>query len=171
MNPSGSTPVAPVLTDPILAEIGTAVALGRSGHGADARAALEALWSRIGPEADPFHRCTLAHYLADLQPDPETELDWDERALAAVDELTTERLAQAHPGFSVPGFLPSLHLNLADVHRRLSHPDQARAHLALAMEFSTVLTDDAYGKLVRAGLEQVSEALAAGSTARLPGAP
>ncbi len=144
------------MTDPLLAEIGAAVELGRTDRPA-ARAALDALWERIGPDGDPQHRCALAHWAADLQDDPRDELVWDQRALAA--------------GAGLPAFLPSLHLNLADVHRRLGDPATAHRHLADARAVVGDLPDDGYGRIVRGGIEHVTEALAQGSTKRLPSAP
>jgi hypothetical protein len=153
--------------DPVLGEIMTAVALGHTGQAAEARAALDRLWQRIFLTGDAFHRCTLAHQLADLQPDEEAELYWDEQALAAAGELTDQRLQRVDPGLTVAGFLPSLQLNLADVHRRLGHTDRARTHLAKATELLPIVAEDSYGSLVRAGIEHVRHALTAGSTARL----
>ncbi|MFC7961067.1 hypothetical protein [Rhodococcoides kroppenstedtii] len=52
--------------DPSMEAITAAVVRGRGGDVAGARSDLEALWSETGVGGDPFHRCTLAHYLADL---------------------------------------------------------------------------------------------------------
>ncbi|RLP86210.1 hypothetical protein EAD89_21845 [Micromonospora sp. BL4] len=145
--------------DPTMTRIVDAVQLGRSGQQTLARDTLTALWDEIGGDGDAFHRCTLAHYLADLQESTEAELSWDERALAAVADLTDERAQQYHPSMQVQGFLPSLHLNLADDHRRLGHTALAREHLALAERFVGRLPDDPYGEMIRAGIRGVTEAL------------
>lgn len=50
----------------------------------------------------------------DLQEDALQELDWDLRALNAAGKLTDERVQKFHPSLTVAGFLPSLHLNVAD---------------------------------------------------------
>ncbi|MET7672798.1 hypothetical protein [Micromonospora luteifusca] len=157
--------------DPTMTRIIEAVQLGHSGTPGQARELLTALWDEIGPTGDALHRCTLAHYLADLQDTAEAELRWDQRALAAVTDLTDDRARQYHHALQVQGFLPSLHLNLADVHRRLSNPTLARAHLATARSLVEQLPADQYGDLVRAGVEHVDQALAAGSTARLDSHP
>jgi hypothetical protein len=157
--------------DPTLAQVTAAVTLGREGDRAGARRRLEELWGGIGPEGDPAHRCILAHYLADLQETPEAELEWDERAMATVDELTDERLQRVHPTLTVRGFLPSLHLNLADDHRRLGQVEQARTHLASATEGARTLADDAYGRHLRDAVRHVTQALDAGVTDRLPTHP
>ncbi|MBQ0906144.1 hypothetical protein [Micromonospora sp. U21] len=145
--------------DPTMSRIIDAVQLGRSGQQVRARDMLTALWDEIGADGDAFHRCTLAHYLADLQDTAEAELSWDERALAAVSELTDERARQHHHSLQVQGFLPSLHLNLADVHRRLGNTTVAREHLVMAQRFVGQLPDDPYGEMIRAGIRGVTEAL------------
>ncbi|MET8307468.1 hypothetical protein [Micromonospora sp. NPDC005173] len=145
--------------DETMASIVAAVELGRSGQRAQAREALTALWDQIGEAGDAFHRCTLAHYLADLQDTTEAELGWDERALAAVSDLTDERAQQYHHSLQVHNFLPSLHLNLADDHRRLGNNTRAREHLALAERFVGRLPDDPYSEVIRAGIRNATEAL------------
>ncbi|WP_406069651.1 hypothetical protein [Micromonospora sp. NBC_01638] len=157
--------------DPTMTRIIEAVQLGQSGARPQARELLTSLWDEIGPTGDALHRCTLAHYLADLQDAAETELVWDERALAAVADLTDDRARHYHHTLQVQGFLPSLHLNLADVHRRLGHAGPAREHLATARMRVAQLPDDQYGDLVRAGIQHVDQALAAGSTHRLDSHP
>src|SRR3712207_8395824 len=72
-------------SDETMAEIVAAVELGRDGARTEARRRLTDLWGRVGPDGDPLHRVTLAHFLADLQDDVRAELCWDERALAAAD--------------------------------------------------------------------------------------
>ena len=67
--------------------------------------------------------------MADVQDDVAEELRWDERALAAADGLTDERVAAGGVPAGVAGFYPSLHLNIAECHRRLGNPTQAREHL------------------------------------------
>ena len=117
---------------------------------------------------DDFHRCVIAHFLADLQEDDREELMWDERALAAVDGLSDERVEEFHESLQVRGFMPSLYLSLADDHRRLGNASRAHEFLGKARATSDALGDDAYGDLVRGALDKVSRALAEGSTDRLP---
>ncbi|MFF0155010.1 tetratricopeptide repeat protein [Micromonospora sp. NPDC005203] len=138
--------------DPTMTRIGEAVQLGRSGQKGPARDTLTALWDEIGPTGDAFHRCTLAHYLADLQDTTEAELTWDERALAAVSDLTDERAQRYLSSLQVQAFLPSLYLNLADCHRRLGNPARAREHLARASDHLVHLPDDPYGEAIRAAV-------------------
>jgi hypothetical protein len=157
--------------DPTLAEITAAVELGRGGDRAGARERLVAVWERLSPDGDPLHRVSCAHFLADLQDDVLEELGWDERALAAVEDLTDERVRQHTTAMQVRGFLPSLHLNLADCHRRLGDPTRAHEHLAEAERSVDALADDDYGRTLRGGLQHVRDALNTGSTEPLPTAP
>ncbi|MEU7872351.1 hypothetical protein [Dactylosporangium sp. NPDC049140] len=98
--------------------------------------------------------------MADVQDDVREELVWDLRALAAVDRLTEDRLARAGVTLPVAGLRPSLHLNLADCYRRLGDLGRAREHLRLAQEGIGVLGDDDYGRLIRNGLERLTQQLA-----------
>jgi hypothetical protein len=156
-----------VIDDDVMGRV-TAVVQGQAGDRAAARRELAAIWTEVEQGGgDAFHRCVIAHFLADLQDDLRDELVWDERALVAVAGVTDERAQEYHPSLQVRGFLPSLYLSLADDHRRLG--DAARAHEFLELARGTVdaLGDDAYGGLVRSGLDNVARALAEGSTERL----
>lgn len=159
MTQSGTAEVDEVMTG-----IGAAVEQGRAGDKAQAREALAGLWERVGSAGDALHRCSIAHYLADLQDAVEDELLWDQRALAAVVDLSDERAQRFHENLQVRGFLPSLHLNLADDYRRVGDADRARHHLGVAGELADGLPDDDYGSLIRGGIQQVAELLGAGST-------
>ena len=81
-------------SDDVMASITAAQQLALDGQRDQARQAFAGLWERIGPNGDPLHRVTLAHYMADVRDDPEEELAWDQRALAAADSLTDERAKQ-----------------------------------------------------------------------------
>ncbi|MBO1417436.1 hypothetical protein, partial [Streptomyces sp. FH025] len=136
------------------------IALGLDGvqaaqHGrtAQARASFEALWEALG-ERDVFHRCVLAHYLADLQDDPRAELEWDRRALAAADSLTSERARTYESALQVRAFYPSLHLNLASDHLKLGETDLAREQLERAVRSLDALPGDAYGAGIRAAVDE-----------------
>lgn len=153
--------------DPVMAMIIEAVTKSRQGDTASARASLTTLWQSIGPGGDPLHRCTLAHYLADLHDDAAESLVWDVRALDAADTLTDTRAQQHDAALQVRGFYPSLHLNLADDYRRLGASAAAHRHLDTARGCMDALGEDAYGATIRAGIGHVADALAAGSTARL----
>lgn len=155
--------------DPVMARIGEAVQQGHAGDAAGARLRFAAIWAEIGPGGDPLHRCALAHYAADVQEDPAEELRWDRRALAAADEVGDGRARALHPSLDVAAFYPSLHLNLADVLRRLGEARQAGEHLQQARAALGRLPDDGYGRMIRDGVERCATRLAAGETAGTPG--
>ncbi|MGW4634390.1 hypothetical protein [Nocardia sp. NPDC004415] len=155
-------------TDPVMTRITAAVTESRSGDTDSARATLVALWSEIGAAGDPLHRCTLAHYLADLHDHPAEALAWDIRALDAADTLTDARLTEHHAGLRVAGFYPSLHLNLADNFRRLGAFPAAGHHLDAARAHVGALADDDYGTMIRRALDEVAAAVAAGDTTARP---
>jgi hypothetical protein len=157
--------------DTTMDAITATVTLGRSGDTATARARLLEIWRGIGVAGDPLHRCTLAHYLADLHDDPAQALAWDIRALDAADALTDDRVQRHHASLQVAGFYPSLHLNLADNYRRLGSWDAAAEQLAAARERLDALSDDAYGAMIRAALDEVADAITRRSTERRPSAP
>ena len=153
-----------------MARIVTAVEHGRGGERVAARSALEALWDETGgDDGDAFHRCVLAHFMADLQDDERAELHWDELALAAVASVTDERAQEYDTSLQVRGMMPSLYLSVADDHRRLGEVERAREFLDRARSVMHVLGDDPYGATVRDGFEKITRALAEGSTERLPG--
>jgi hypothetical protein len=157
------------MADDVMARVTAVVQRGQAGERAAARRELEAMWAEVERGGgDDFHRCVIAHFLADLQDDQREELRWDERALAAVDRVSDERAQEFHESLRVRGFMPSLYLSLADDHRRLGDPERAREFLGEARATLDALGDDAYGDLVRGILNKVARALAEGSTEPLP---
>jgi hypothetical protein len=152
-----------------MARVTAAVRRGQAGERAAARQELEAMWAEVERGGgDDFHRCVIAHFLADLQDDDHEELTWDERALAAVAGVSDERAQEFHESLRVRGFMPSLYLSLADDHRRLGDANRAHEFLDKARAMSDALNDDAYGELIRGALDKVSRALVEGSTEPLP---
>ncbi|MER8027588.1 hypothetical protein ABTZ78_01220 [Streptomyces bauhiniae] len=143
--------------DPTMEAIGRAVEAGRAGDTAAAREELLRLWSTT---ADPLHRCTLAHYLADLHDDPAEALTWDIRALDAADILTEQRVQEHHADLHIAGFYPSLHLNLADNYRRLGSFKAATEHITEAQKHAPNLPHTPYGDLIRGAIQEVTEAIA-----------
>ena len=158
------------MADDVVARVTAAMQRGQVGERATARQELEALWAEVERGGgDDFHRCVIAHFLADLQDDDRDELMWDERALAAVEGVSDERAQEFHESLRVRGFMPSLYLSVADDHRRLGDENRAHEFLEKARAVSDALNDDAYGELIRGALTKVGRALAEGSTERLPG--
>ncbi|MEV6422444.1 hypothetical protein [Streptomyces sp. NPDC051662] len=170
--------------DAVMTRIGQAVMLLHGGDREEARNRFGELWGELGEAGDAFHRCALAHYMADTQDDPGDELAWDLRALTAADGLREEsaaddragggrgagdgagdeRLAEARAG--VPGtssvvraFYPSLHLNLAADYVKLQRPEAARLHLDRAREAAVALGDEGDVNGVRAGIERLERLL------------
>ena len=157
------------MEDDVMNRVTAAVQSGQAGNRTTAREDLEAIWTEVEQRGgDAFHRCVIAHFLADLQDDDRDELMWDERALAALAGVTDERAQEYDKSLQVRGFMPSLYLSLADDHRRLGDTDRAHEFLSKARTVSDTLGDDAYGELVRSALEKIGRALADGSTDRLP---
>lgn len=88
--------------DATMARIGRGMELSQRGERTAARGLFAEVWNDIGGcSGEPFHRCTLAHAMADLQDDVHQELVWDLRALDAADLITDKRAAQA--GVTIPG--------------------------------------------------------------------
>jgi hypothetical protein len=146
--------------DPTMAAIGHGIELNQRGERDAARQHFAQLWERVGPDGEPLHRCAIAHSMADTQNDPREELVWDLRALEAAESITDDQVQQAGMAATVAGFYPSLHLNLGDVYRRLEDTEQARRHLALGRAATDALADDGYARMIRAGLDRLSERLA-----------
>ena len=148
-----------MITDPTLIRIGEVAQAGHQGDREAARHRFAEIWDEIGERGDPLHRCTLAHVMADVQVDVHDELRWDQRALAAAELVTEARAQQAGMTLPVAALYPSLHLNLSECYRKLGDLARAREHLQQAQATIGVLGDDEYGRLIRAGLEQVAERL------------
>jgi hypothetical protein len=151
--------------------ITAAVVLGREGDKDSARHDLLAIWDQIGVAGDPFHRCALAHYLADLHEDPAAALMWDVRALDAADALSDDRAQQYHATLHVAGFYPSLYVNIADNLRRLGSFEAATKHIDNAEQHTTSLNDDAYGHMIQAAITGVRQAVDNRDTTRRASAP
>lgn len=148
--------------DVVMGRIGQVIMLLHGGDREEARNRFAGLWDEIGESGDALHRCTLAHYMADTQDDPEDELLWDLRALAAAEGLDDERLGRHDAGVAVRGFYPSLHLNLAADYLKLERKEAARVHLGRARSATGALADDGYGDGVRAAIERLEWRLGEG---------
>lgn len=138
----------------ILDAVGTAL----QGDRSEGQRRLLACWEGAAP-GDHAQRCVLAHYLADLEPELDDEIAWDEHALAAFAFVGASELAV----IGIPaaaGMAPSLHLNLGDGYLRAGRLRQAREQWEAGRQASSALPDDGYGALIRAGLMRLGERLA-----------
>ncbi|ALG85457.1 hypothetical protein [Gordonia phthalatica] len=139
----------------------------------DRRTAVDELWATL-PADDHAARCIVAHYAADLQPTLTDEVQWDEVSLAESALLTDESLRAIQPSLTVEGFLPSLHLNVADGYRRQERFAEAIAQLDAGRSHLHVFDDapaeqGAYVAVIRDGYTRVARLIAERSTA--PSAP
>lgn len=123
-----------------------------------ARAELEAIWARVDPD-DRFHRCVVAHYLADAQEHPIEELRYDVLALAAARGATAGEFDGRFPGVTLSGFLPSLHLNLAASYERVGELTLARVHAHEAAEAAARVPQTDLGELTRKAIERIARRL------------
>jgi hypothetical protein len=146
---------APSAPDLILAQVGEAIARTRTDRLA-ARDLLASLWDVVGMTGDALHRVAIAHAMADVQDGPQEELMWDLRALAAADQLDDARLEAAGMAAQVADLVPSLHLNLADVYRRLGDAVSARVHVAQAHAAIRNLVDGGAATMIRDALDRVA---------------
>lgn len=108
-----------------------AVQLALAGDRSLARERLTELWTALSHD-DFFHRCVIAHYLADLQPDADAELYWDQLALQAALAASPACFENQIPGVTRETFLPSLYLNLASCYERTRDLERAAQHAELA---------------------------------------
>jgi tetratricopeptide (TPR) repeat protein len=148
--------------DDVTQRIKAALELRFSGEQASARRRLTEIWEEMSPTGNPIQLCSVAHHLADLQDDVDTELAWDLLALRAADSITDAHRA-ALPSIPTNTVYPSLHINLGEDYRKLGNLEKAREHLAQAREaltecgdFAGMGPDDEYGKLIRSGLERLA---------------
>jgi hypothetical protein len=147
--------------DLIMDEIKAAGALLQAGDRAAARVRLEETWARIAGDPQPFHECSLAHIMADVQDVPADELAWDQRALDAALRCTDEDVRRNSEASSLAAFMPSLYASLGWDYYKLGELAESGKHLARARGFLSDLPNDAYGQLVRAGIDRLAKALTA----------
>ncbi|MNX21828.1 hypothetical protein D3C86_517940 [compost metagenome] len=143
-----------------MVRISGGIARYHQGERQEARRLFAQIWDEIAPNGDPFHRCTLAHFMADLQEDPHDELAWDLRALEAADSLTDDRVKEHHAAMELRSFYPSLHLNLAEDYRKLGDRERASEHLSRAQESVEPLPDEGFANFIRMGIARLRERLA-----------
>lgn len=146
--------------DEIMQRLGDGVAAHQQGERSLARTILQGVWDDIGgSEGDPFHRCGVAHSMADVQDKIQDELTWDLRALEAAELLTDERVKAAGVAGTARSFYPSLHLNLADVYLRLGDTDNALRHVHSGNASLLEIDDNGYFAMIREGLARIATEL------------
>jgi hypothetical protein len=111
--------------------------------------AFERAWEA---RVDDYDACIAAHYLARVQPDARSALEWNRRALAHARLVDPER---------VRGFMPSLHLNVGKALEDAGELEAARAAYLEASACLDALDDDGYGAMVRRGVASGLERSAA----------
>jgi len=100
--------------DPVVMRIGEGIELCQAGRREAARSLLSEVWEQLdGEPGDAFHRCAVAHWMADVQDDVRDELLWDRRALEAADLVREHGAGVEGVAPPVAGLYASLHLNLA----------------------------------------------------------
>jgi hypothetical protein len=145
--------------------IRAAVLARESGDVSAARSSLEAL-RPVAEASSAFDWLFFAHSFADVQDDLTQELHWDVIALDALGRLTEgEALAEGVPG-GKSGLLPSLHLNLADVYRRLGDEIQALRHFQEGAKYLDALDEESYGLSIREAFREFAQDPASVATTR-----
>ncbi len=156
--------------DAVMARVGEGIALRQRGERDAARRLFAELWQEIGgADGDAFHRCAIAHSMADVRDDVDEELDWDLLALDAADALTDARAAEGGVTTPVAAFYPSLHLNLGECYRKLGDVERARHHLLQGQASLAALPEGGYSAMIRGGFDTLTQALAAGGAGGLAG--
>ena len=143
--------------DQTMERISAAIGRLHSGDKEGARASFEQIWSGLGEDADPFHVCTLSHYMADAQDEARSELEWDLRALEAAYRVTNGRAKAYHASLTIKSFYPSLHLNVGDACLRLGDIEKAREHARAARSALSDLPDSPYAETTRDAIARLSQ--------------
>lgn len=153
----GPTERCPVTsTAKLLQRAHEALRLHISGEHEAARTSLIALWEELGDQGNPMVRCSVAHYLADLQGSVESSLHWNLLAWQEVGRVAAPDQVETELGVSSRQLYPSLLLNLAEDYRKLGQSSLARDALDRARTELARLTPDQRP----AGLDQALDALA-----------
>lgn len=138
-------------------DITEAIVLSQAGDKTPGMAALTRCWEQT-VDGDDAQRCVIAHYLADLQPDLDDEVAWDEHALRLFPHVGSGAVGVIGI-LNARALAPSLHLNLGDGYLRQGRIEEARSQLEAGLATQDALGDDAYGALVRGGLARLEQRL------------
>jgi tetratricopeptide (TPR) repeat protein len=143
-----------------MVRVGEGIELQQRGEREAARRMFAELWDEIGgEEGDAFHRCAIAHSMADARDDVNEELHWDLLALDAADVLSDARAAEGGVAVPVAAFYPSLHLNLGECYRKLGNVERAREHLRQGQASVGALPEGGYSTMIRGGLDRLAQGL------------
>lgn len=129
---------------------------------------LEALWDSLA-DNERAQQLIVAHYLADVQSNLESEVRWDELALLLADRVTDQDLQSLHPTLTLDGYVPSLQLNLADGYRRLGRFEEAAEALSRSVAYNDRLLrgspeQEEYRELIIRAQQRVKELIQAGDS-------
>jgi tetratricopeptide (TPR) repeat protein len=83
-----------------------------------------------------------AHYVARDQSSIQDKLDWDKTALSCALKAITYK-----------PHLPSLYLNIAKCYEDLHDYNNALENYKLALSFTSLLANDGYGSMIKAGID------------------
>ncbi len=122
--------------------------LEAEGKNEEARQLFESAWEMAETDLEKF---TAAHYLARHQPGPQGKLKWDLLALFHAQQTKEE---------TAKGAYPSLYLNIGKCHEDLGDLIKARENYQLAEQYSQLLNDDGYGRMIRSGIRSGLERVA-----------
>lgn len=137
-------------------EVLAAVARLQAGDVAQGRRELLALWTAAHGAQQ---RCVLAHFLADTEQEVSAELEWD---LLALEAATGTRSASGEPlSAAVSAFLPSLHLNAGDAHRRSGDHERAGQHAEAGLFRLQTMPEMGYTQMINTGLQRLQSRLSA----------
>lgn len=142
------------MTQNTMQRVAEYIAVGQQGDRAAARAGLEQLWEEC-IDGDPVTKCGIAHSLADVQEAPQAELVWDLRALTSALDASNDDAAGLGMSHGIAGLMPSLHLNLADVYRRLRQSHVARGHALEAQAALGAVEPNPYFQTIAEALDRL----------------
>lgn len=146
--------------DEVLLRVNEGIELRQHGEHVAAGRLFLKLWQQIGGlGGDPFHRCAIAHSMADVCENVEEELAWDLRALDAADSLTDARAARGGVNGPVTAFYPSLHLNLAECYRKLGDAERALDHLVRGRNSLRELPEGEYSVMIGEAFDRIGKTL------------
>jgi tetratricopeptide (TPR) repeat protein len=97
-------------------------------------------WSES--ESD-FEKFTAAHFVARHQENVPDKLYWDELALEMAKRIKDESIKSSYP---------SLYLNIGKCYEDLNDFERAKENYQRAASYTTFLSEDGYGKMIKSGI-------------------